>query len=70
MYEVFKLTLSLGLKKVEVNVDSIMVVHSLDKESSSMREIMELISQIWKFMGKLEEVHACHSFKEENKFAN
>lgn len=67
MYEVLKFTLSLGLKKVEVNVDSITVVHSIDKESLSMREILKLISQIQNLMGKLEEVRVYHFFKEENK---
>lgn len=45
LHEYLKLTLYLGFRKVEINVDSIMVVHSIDKRNLNMRE-SPTISQI------------------------
>lgn len=56
IFEGLKISSLLGFKKVDVNMDSIMVVHVIDRGGAYMRESLAIIRKIQGMMGKFENV--------------
>ncbi|CAK8577384.1 unnamed protein product [Lathyrus sativus] len=69
LFEGIKLASMLGFKKVEVNVDSNLVVNAVERGGAYMRESLAIIRQIQR-MTFFKEVRLVHSYKEANRCVN
>ncbi|XP_058782820.1 uncharacterized protein LOC131657439 [Vicia villosa] len=70
VFEGLKLSLALGYFKVEINVDSTMVVEAVERDGSMHIGYVAIFNQIKVLMNKLEGVTIAHSIRETNLCAD
>src|SRR3954469_16833008 len=70
VFEGLKLSIALGYFKVEINVDSDMVVQAIKSGSSKHIGSVVMLEKIKTLMAKLDDVLIAHSVREMNKCAD
>lgn len=70
IFEGLKLIKFLGLIKVELNMDSLLVVKVIEEDKTSRVDCLALIREILRLIEDHEIVQVVHAFRETNMCAN